>query len=103
MIINKPKEYCIKEKIKYFDFFNTEFPLSELNYYREWYRCIFDHNGNIVLKEYYNGTWFKWEYDNKNRVLYSECNGEVRTVYVRDSDGSLVDIIKEYQNNETRI
>ena len=46
-----------------------EFTLHHNDKYKKIYK-----NGNLVYKEYLDGYWKKWEYDNNNKAISFEDN-----------------------------
>ena len=66
-----------KNQFKYYDeITGEEFDITEINDHPVWYKLEHDLSGNEIYREYSDGDWYKWEYnDNGILVYYEDYNG----------------------------
>ena len=67
-----------KKEWKYFDIkTGKEFPKDELDQHARWGKSIDNYDGRPAYTKFYNGAWFKYEYDGFGRCIhYQQSDGK---------------------------
>ena len=51
---------------------------------------VYDVNGNIIYREYSDGSWVKYEYDNNGNNIYREYNNGFWEKREYDANGNII-------------
>lgn len=74
-MIHKPRRLNIRNKqsLKYFDSDTfEEFPYFDLNKHPNYHTETYNADGKIIYRDFSDGYWVKWEYNEKGEHTYWE-------------------------------
>lgn len=80
-----------KYKDRYFDWDNNEeFQSQDINNHNRWYINKYNNNGEMIRREYYDGSWEEYDHDKSGKLKEYRTNKGFWQRWEHDNDGNFL-------------